>query len=62
VHKYFDVNIPRPTEKKHEEWLGTSMNIGDHSCFWKVCCLEYQTLDEVQEPSNPKYHDLNISE
>jgi len=27
-----------------------------------VCCSEYQTLDEVQEPSNPKYHNLIPSE
>ena len=29
------------------------------SCFWNVCCLEYQIVDEVQEPSNPKYCILN---
>jgi len=31
------------------------------SRFWNVCCSEYRTMDEVQEPSNPKYRDLNPS-
>jgi hypothetical protein len=40
VHKYFHVKIPRPTGEKKEEWLGSSMNIGDRVTFKvKVCDL-----------------------
>jgi hypothetical protein len=33
VHKYFYVAIPRPDEETEEEWLGTSVNIGDQVTF-----------------------------
>jgi hypothetical protein len=38
VHKCFHVSIPRPTEKTNEEWLGTSVNIGDVVTFCVEVC------------------------
>ena len=48
VHKCFYIAIPRPTEETDEEWLGTSVNIGDQVTFSVEECDFTESLPYIR--------------